>query len=406
MSQTATTRMNYLSERINQMQESATIKMAKMSRELKAQGKDIIDLSLGEPDFDTPQHIKDAAKEAIDKGYTKYTPVPGYPELRKAIAQKFKRDNNLDYSIEQIVVSTGAKQSIANVVMSLINPGDEVLLPAPYWVSYAAIAELAEGKCIEIPSTIDTNFKVTPEQLEKHITAKTKLIIFSSPCNPTGSVYSKTELAGIAEVLKRHPNVFVLCDEIYEYINFTGEKHTSLAEFSDIKEQVITVNGFSKGFAMTGWRLGYIGAPLAIAKACDKMQGQITSGTCSIAQKAGEAALLTDITPSLKMVEQFKIRRDIVYALLKDIPGLKVNLPDGAFYFFFDVSSYFGKTFNGKTLNTPEDISLYLLSEGNIALVSGESFGDKTCLRMSYATSEEKLKEACKRMKEALAKLN
>lgn len=405
MSTPATSTMNYLSERINQMQESATIKMAKMSRELKAQGKDIIDLSLGEPDFDTPQHIKDAAKEAIDKGYTKYTPVPGYPELRKAIAQKFKHDNNLDYSIEQIVVSTGAKQSIANVVMSLINPGDEVLLPAPYWVSYAAIAELAEGKCIEIPSTIDTNFKVTPDQLEKHITPKTKLIIFSSPCNPTGSVYSKTELSGIADVLKRHPNVFVLCDEIYEYINFTGEKHTSLAEFAEIKEQVITVNGFSKGFAMTGWRLGYIGAPLAIAKACDKMQGQITSGTCSIAQKAGEAALLTDITPSLKMVEQFKKRRDLVYALLKDIPGLKVNLPDGAFYFFFDVSSYFGKSYNGKTLNTPEDISLYLLSEGNIALVSGESFGDKTCLRMSYATSEAKLVEACKRMQSAFANL-
>ncbi len=405
MSTPATSTMNYLSERINQMQESATIKMAKMSRELKAQGKDIIDLSLGEPDFDTPQHIKDAAKEAIDKGYTKYTPVPGYPELRKAIVEKFKRDNNLDYTIEQIVVSTGAKQSIANVVMSLINPGDEVLLPAPYWVSYAAIAELAEGKCIEIPSTIETNFKVTPAQLEKYITPQTKLIIFSSPCNPTGSVYSKTELAGIAAVLKRHPNLFVLCDEIYEYINFTGEKHTSLAEFADIKEQVITVNGFSKGFAMTGWRLGYIGAPLAIAKACDKMQGQITSGTCSIAQKAGEAALLTDITPSLKMVEQFKKRRDLVYALLKDIPGLKVNLPDGAFYFFFDVSSYFGKSYNGKVLNTPEDISLYLLSEGNIALVSGESFGDKTCLRMSYATSEEKLTEACKRMKAALAQL-
>lgn len=406
MSQTSATNMNFLSERINQMQESATIKMAKMSRELKAKGFDIIDLSLGEPDFDTPQHIKDAAKDAIDKGFTKYTPVPGYPELRKAIVEKFKRDNNLDYTIDQIVVSTGAKQSIANVVLSLINPGDEVLLPAPYWVSYAAIAELAEGKCIEIPSTIDTNFKVTAAQLEKHITPKTKLIIFSSPCNPTGSVYSRNELAAIADVLKKHPNVFVLCDEIYEYINFTGQKHTSLAEFTDIKDQVITVNGFSKGFAMTGWRLGYIGAPLWLAKACDKMQGQFTSGTCSIAQKAGEAALLTDITPSLKMVDEFRKRRDIVYELLKEIPGLKVNLPDGAFYFFFDVSNYFGKSFNGKELKTPEDISLFLLSEGNIALVSGESFGDKTCLRMSYATSEAKLREACKRMKEAFAKLS
>ena len=397
--------MNQLSDRINQMQESATIKMSKMSRELKAHGHDIIDLSLGEPDFDTPKHIKDAAKDAIDKGFTKYTPVPGYAELRKAISLKFKRDNNLDYSPDEIVVSTGAKQSIANVVLSLINPGDEVLLPAPYWVSYAAIAELAEGKCVEIPSTIDTNFKVTAAQLEAHITPKTKLIIFSSPCNPTGSVYSRAELEAIAQVLKRHPNVFALCDEIYEYINFTGERHHSLAEFSDIKGQVITVNGFSKGFAMTGWRLGYIGAPAWIARACDKMQGQITSGTCSVAQKAGEAALLSDLEPSFKMVAEFKKRRDIVYGLLKEIPGLKVNLPEGAFYFFPDVSAYFGKSYNGTALNTPEDISLYLLREAYVAMVSGESFGDKNCIRLSYATSEEKLREACKRMKEAFAKL-
>lgn len=398
--------MIQLSDRINNMQESATIKMAKMSRELKAQGHDIIDLSLGEPDFDTPQYIKDAAKKAIDKGYTKYTPVPGYPELRKAIVQKFKKDNNLDYTVEQIVVSTGAKQSIANVVLSLINPGDEVLLPAPYWVSYAAIAEVADGKCVEIPTTIDSNFKVTGELLEKYITPKTKLIIFSSPCNPTGSVFSHTELKAIAEVVKKHPNLYVLCDEIYEYINFTGEKHTSLAEFADIKEQVITVNGFSKGFAMTGWRLGYIGAPLAIAKACDKIQGQFTSAPCSITQKAGEAALLGDLTPSFEMVKEFKKRRDIVYSLLKEIPGLKVNLPEGAFYFFFDVSAYFGKSFNGKALNTPEDISLYLLSESKVAVVSGESFGDKNCLRLSYATSEEKLREACRRMKEGFSALN
>lgn len=398
--------MIQLSDRINNMQESATIKMAKMSRELKAQGHDIIDLSLGEPDFDTPQYIKDAAKKAIDKGYTKYTPVPGYPELRKAIVQKFKKDNNLDYTLEQIVVSTGAKQSIANVVLSLINPGDEVLLPAPYWVSYAAIAEVADGKCVEIPTTIDSNFKVTGELLEKYITPKTKLIIFSSPCNPTGSVFSHTELKAIAEVVKKHPNLYVLCDEIYEYINFTGEKHTSLAEFADIKEQVITVNGFSKGFAMTGWRLGYIGAPLAIAKACDKIQGQFTSAPCSITQKAGEAALLGDLTPSFEMVKEFKKRRDIVYSLLKEIPGLKVNLPEGAFYFFFDVSAYFGKSFNGKALNTPEDISLYLLSESKVAVVSGESFGDKNCLRLSYATSEEKLREACRRMKEGFSALN
>ncbi len=402
---TSTATMNQLSDRINQMQESATIKMSKMSRDLKAKGFDIIDLSLGEPDFQTPQHIKDAAKKAIDEGYTKYTPVPGYAELRKAISAKFKRDNNLDYTPEQIVVSTGAKQSIANVVLSLVNPGDEVLLPAPYWVSYAAIAELAEGKCVEVPSTIETNFKVTAAQLEQHITPKTKLIIFSSPCNPTGSVYSKAELEAIAGVLKKHPNVYVLCDEIYEYINFTGERHYSLAEFGDIKDQVITVNGFSKGFAMTGWRLGYIGAPLWIAQGCDKMQGQFTSGTCSVAQKAGEAALLSGLEPTYAMVAEFKKRRDLVYGLLKEIPGLKVNLPEGAFYFFPDVRAYFGKSYNGKTMNTPEDISLFLLAEGNIAVVSGEAFGDKYCLRLSYATSEEKLREACKRMKEAFAKL-
>lgn len=401
----ATATMNHLSDRINNMQESATIKMSKMSRELKAQGHDIIDLSLGEPDFDTPQYIKEAAKTAIDQGYTKYTPVPGYAELRKAIVQKFKRDNNLDYTIDQIVVSTGAKQSIANVVLSLINPGEEVLLPAPYWVSYAAIAELAEGRCIEIPTTIESNFKITAALLEQYITDKTKLIIFSSPCNPTGSVFSKAELEAIANVVKKHPNVFVLCDEIYEYINFTGHKHTSLAEFADIKEQVVTVNGFSKGFAMTGWRLGYIGAPTWIAKACDKMQGQFTSAPCSISQKAGEAALLGDLTPTFDMVKEFKKRRDLVYAALKEVPGLKVNLPEGAFYFFFDVSAYFGKTFNGTALNTPEDISLFLLQEGKIALVSGESFGDKNCLRMSYATSEDKLTEACKRIKASFEKL-
>lgn len=402
---TATATMNYLSERINNMQESATIKMAKMSRELKAQGHQVIDLSLGEPDFDTPQYIKEAAKLAIDQGYTKYTPVPGYPELRNAIVQKFKNENNLDYSVEQIVVSTGAKQSIANVVLSLINPGDEVLLPAPYWVSYAAIAELAEGKCVEIPTTIESNFKVTAALLEKYITSKTKLIIFSSPCNPTGSVFSFAELKAIAEVVQKHPQLFVLCDEIYEHINFTGEPHTSLAGFPEIKEQVITVNGFSKGYAMTGWRLGYIGAPLWLAKACDKMQGQFTSAPCSISQKAGEAALLGEQTTTLEMVKAFKHRRDVVYSLLKEIPGLKVNLPEGAFYFFFDVSAYFGKSYNGHSCNSPEDISLFLLSEAKIALVSGESFGDKNCLRMSYATSEEKLVEACKRLKETLAKL-
>lgn len=387
------------------MQESATLKMAKISRELRAQGHDVIDLSIGEPDFDTPQHIKDAAKKAIDDGYTHYTPVPGYPELRKAIAEKLKRDNGLDYTFDQIVVSTGAKQSIANVVLSLVEKGDEVLLPAPYWVSYSAIADLAEGTSIEIPTTIETNFKVTAEQLEAHITDKTKLLIFSSPCNPTGAVYSYEEMQAISGVLKRYPKVFAICDEIYEYINYTGKSHVSLASFTDIKEQVITVNGFSKGFAMTGWRLGYIAAPLWIAQACDKIQGQVTSGTCSIAQKAAETAVSSDITPTLDMVKAFRKRRDLVYDLLVQIPNLKVNLPDGAFYFFFDVSGYFGKSYNGFTVNSPEDMSAFLLNEGKIGLVNGEAFGDKKCIRLSYAASEEKLREVCTRLKDTLSKL-
>lgn len=397
---------NLLSERINSMQESATLKMAKISRELRSQGHDVIDLSIGEPDFDTPQHIKDAAKKAIDEGYTHYTPVPGYPELRKAIAAKLKRDNNIDYTFEQIVVSTGAKQSIANVVLSLVNKGEEVLLPAPYWVSYSAIADLAEGKSIEIPTTIDTNFKVTANELEKHITPKTKLIIFSSPCNPTGAVYSFDEMKSLAEMLVRHPNVFVICDEIYEYINYTGQPNVSLASFPEVKNQVITVNGFSKGFAMTGWRVGYIAAPLWIAQACDKLQGQITSGTCSIAQKAAEIAVSSDLTPTYNMVKEFRKRRDMVFELLTAIPNLKVNLPEGAFYFFFDVSAYFGKSYNGQTVNNPEDMSAYLLNEAKIGLVNGEAFGDSRCIRLSYAASEEKLREVCKRLKEALAKLS
>jgi aspartate aminotransferase len=396
----------HLSLRIINMQESATLKMAKISRELRAQGHDVIDLSIGEPDFDTPQHIKDAAKKAIDEGYTHYTPVPGYPELRKAIAAKLRRENGLDYNFEQIVVSTGAKQSIANVVLSMINAGDEVLLPAPYWVSYSAIADLAEGKSVEIPTTIETDFKVTPELLEKHITDKTRLIIFSSPCNPTGSVYTHAEMKGIADVLKKHPNIYAISDEIYEYINYTGEPHTSLASFSEIKEQVITVNGFSKGFAMTGWRLGYIAAPLWIAKACDKMQGQITSGTCSIAQKAAETAVSTDLTPTYEMVKAFRRRRDLVYGLLNDIPGLKVNLPAGAFYFFIDVSQHFGKSYNGVKVDCPEEMSAFLLQEAKIGLVNGEAFGDKNCIRLSYAAADEKLVEVCKRLKDALSKLN
>lgn len=387
------------------MQESATLKMAKLSRALRAEGQDIIDLSIGEPDFDTPVHIREAAKKAIDEGYTHYTPVPGYPELRKAIAAKLKRDNGLDYSPEQIVVSTGAKQSLANVVLSLINPGDEVLLPAPYWVSYAAITDLAGGTSTEIRTGIETDFKVNAAALEKHIKPNTRLIIFSSPCNPTGSVYSETELAAIAEMLGRHPEVYVICDEIYEFIDYTGRPHASLARFAAIREQAITVNGFSKGFAMTGWRLGYIAAPLWLAQACEKMQGQITSGTCSVAQMAGIAAATGPLQPTLEMVAEFRNRRDRVYALLNDIPGIKANLPEGAFYFFFDVSSYFGKSFDGNTVNCPEDMSTFLLREAKIALVNGEAFGDDKCLRLSYAASEEKLVKTCERLKEALAKL-
>ncbi|MBS1622960.1 MAG: pyridoxal phosphate-dependent aminotransferase [Bacteroidetes bacterium] len=395
----------HLSDRITHMQESATLKMAKISRELKAQGLDIIDLSIGEPDFDTPQHIKDAAKRAIDQGYTHYPPVPGYPELRKAIAAKLKRDNKLDYTPEQIVVSTGAKQSIANVVLSLINPGDEVLLPAPYWVSYSAIADLAEGRSIEIPATLETNFKVTPAQLEQHITDRTRLIIFSSPCNPTGSVYSHDEMQALAQMLAKHPDVYVICDEIYEFINYTGQPHTSLASFPEIKDRVITVNGFSKGFAMTGWRLGYIAAPQWIAQACDKIQGQITSGTCSIAQMAGVAAATESLQPTYDMVAEFRKRRDLVYGLLSDIPGIKANLPDGAFYFFFDISSFFGKKYGDTVINSAEDMSGYLLREGQIGLVNGEAFGDPNCIRLSYAASEDKLVKVCTRLKEALAKL-
>jgi aspartate aminotransferase len=396
----------YLSKRITEMQESATLQMAKVARALRAQGLDIIDLSIGEPDFDTPVHIRDAAKRAIDEGYTRYTPVPGYPELRKAIAAKLKRDNQLDYTHEQIVVSTGAKQAIANVVLSLINPGDEVLLPAPYWVSYSAIADLAEGKSIEIYAGIESGFKITPALLEQHITSRTRLIIFSSPCNPTGAVYTHAEMEALANTIAKYPSIYVISDEIYEYINYTGLPHVSLAQFAEVKEQVITVNGFSKGFAMTGWRLGYIAAPLWIAKACEKMQGQFTSGTCSIAQMAGVTAISSDLAPTHAMVKEFRRRRDMVHALLSEIPGLKINKPDGAFYFFFDVSAYFGKTYRNYKITNPESLCAYLLQEGHIGLVNGEAFGDINCIRLSYAASDEKLIAVCQRLKEALSKLS
>jgi len=399
--------MNILSNRILNMAESETLAMTAKARELKAQGKDVISLSIGEPDFNTPETVKEAAKQAIDDNFTHYPPVPGYADLREAVCQKFKRDNNLDFKPEQIVVSTGAKQSIYQLVQCLVNPGDEVIIPTPFWVSYKEIVRVAEGKCVYVKTLIENDFKVTPEQLEAAITPKTKLIMFSSPSNPTGMLYSKEELKGIADVVTRHENVFVMADEIYEHINFVG-KHESIAQFSEIKDRVITVNGVAKGFAMTGWRIGFIAAPLVIAKACNKLQGQVTSATCSIAQKATVRAMQMDPTTSediINMRNIFRQRRDMVYQLLCDIPGLKVRLPQGAFYFFPDVSSYYGKSFNGNKIENSTDMAFYLLNEANVATVMGSAFGDDSCIRLSYATSEELLREALRRIKEALANL-
>lgn len=396
--------MQELANRIANLNESATIKMAQMTRELKSQGRDIIDLSLGEPDFETPEHIKAAAKKAIDDGFTHYTPVAGYLDVRQAISEKFLKENDLHYAPEQIVISTGAKQSIINAVMCLVNPGDEVILPTPFWVSYSAMVKLAEGVIVEIPTSVESDFKISPAQLEAAITPKTKLIMFSSPCNPTGTVYTREELKALAEVIIKHENVYVICDEIYEHINFTGQ-HASMAQFDFIYDRVVTVNGLSKAYAMTGWRLGYIGAPLWIAKACDKIQGQYTSATCSITQKASIAALNGDISTTLVMKEAFLRRRDLVFQLLQDIKGLKFNNPQGAFYFFPDVSNYFGKSYNGHTIKNADDMALYLLHEGNISVVTGSAFGDANCIRFSYATSDDKLVEGMKRMKMALEKL-
>ncbi|MBP8916858.1 MAG: pyridoxal phosphate-dependent aminotransferase [Chitinophagales bacterium] len=378
--------------------------MAQMTRELKRQGRDIIDLSLGEPDFETPESIRDAAKKAIDDGFTHYTPVAGYLDVREAIAAKFKRENGLNYTADQIVISTGAKQSIINAVLCLVNPGDEVILPAPFWVSYSAMVKLAEGKIVEIPTNIEGDFKISSEQLEKAITPNTKLIIFSSPCNPTGTVYTKDELLALAEVIRKYENLYVISDEIYEHINFTSA-HASMAQFDFIYDRVITVNGLSKAFAMTGWRLGYIGAPQWIAKACDKIQGQFTSATCSITQRAAIEALNGDLSAADEMKKAFIRRRDLVYGLLKNIKGLKFNLPQGAFYFFPDVSNYFGKRYNDTLIENADDLAMYLLNEGNISVVTGSAFGDKNCIRFSYATSDEKLVEAMRRMEIALEKL-
>ncbi|MEX2379888.1 MAG: pyridoxal phosphate-dependent aminotransferase [Vicingaceae bacterium] len=397
--------MGEVSKRIQNLSESQTIAMAQRSRELKAEGKDIINLSLGEPDFDTPDFIKEAAKKAIDENYTKYTPVPGYLELREAIANKFKRDNNLSYSADQIVVSTGAKQSLANVVMSIINPGDEVIIPSPYWVSYLELVKLAEGIPVYVESTIDTDFKISPEQLRKVMTPKTKMMIFSSPCNPSGSIYSKAELKELAEVIAMKKDFYVISDEIYEHINFVG-KHESLAQFDEIFDQVITVNGVSKGFSMTGWRLGYIGAPKWIAAACSKMQGQFTSGTNSITQRAVITALEADPSVTDEMREAFKGRRDLVLKMLSEIPGIETNKPEGAFYVFPNVSSYFGKkTAKGNTIKDATDFSMYLLNEAQVAVVTGEAFGNPNCIRLSYATSNDQLIKAINRIAEALNQL-
>jgi aspartate aminotransferase len=393
-----------LSDRINSMEESATIGMAKKSRELKAQGKDVISLSLGEPDFFTPQFIKDAAVEALDNNFTMYTPVSGYDDLRESISLKFKRDNGLDYSKDQIVVSTGAKQSIANVVLSIINPGDEVIIPAPYWVSYLEIVKVAEGKSVVVHAGIETDFKITPKQLEDAITPKTRMMIFSTPCNPTGSVYSKDELFALAQVIKKYPNLVVISDEIYEHINFVG-KHESLAQFPEVYNQVVTINGVSKAWAMTGWRLGYIGAPKEIASACDKMQGQFTSATCSITQKAAIAAMKADPIVLKDMIEAFHKRRDLVLSKLNEMDGVKTNVPEGAFYVFPDVSHFFGKSYGQYSIKDSNDLCMYLLDEGLLALVSGDAFGSPECLRISYAASEETLTEAMRRMKNALEKL-
>jgi len=396
--------MSKLSDRITNLTESQTLAMAKKSRELQAKGKDIISLSIGEPDFNTPDFIKDAAKRAIDNNITRYTPVAGILEVRKAIAEKFKRDNNLNYTAEQIVVSTGAKQSIANIILSMVNPSEEVIVPIPYWVSYIETIKLAEGIPVTIPTTVESDFKITPEQLKKAITSKTKMIVFSTPCNPSGSLYNKEELKALAEVIIQYPDVYIISDEIYEYINFIG-KHESIAQFDFIYDRVITVNGVSKGFAMTGWRIGYIGAPLWISQACEKMQGQFTSGACSISQMATMEAVKANPSVTFGMRDAFKKRRDLVLGLLGQIPGIKTNIPDGAFYIFMDISSYFGKSYTNYHIKNSTDLTMYILEEGNVALVSGDAFGDDNCIRFSYATSEDKLIEAVKRVKEALAKL-
>ena len=393
---------SFLSDRINNLQTSATLAMAAKARELKAEGKDIISLSLGEPDFNTPDFIKEAAIQAINDNYNSYTPVDGYAELKEAIIEKFQRDNSLNYDASQIVISTGAKQSLANVALVCLNPGDEVILPCPYWVSYRDIVKIAEGTPVEVKTSIENDFKMTPEQLEAAITPKTKMIWFSSPCNPSGSSYSKEELRALADVLQKHPNIIVVSDEIYEHINFIGE-HVSMAQFDDMYNRTVTVNGVSKAFAMTGWRIGYIGAPTEIARACTKMQGQITSGANCIAQRAVITALKAPVSKIQFMIDKFKERRSLILDLLNNVEGFQCNQPEGAFYVFPNVSAFFGKTYNGKKIENATDLSMYLLEEANVATVTGEAFGNPDCLRLSYAASEENIKEAVKRIQQVLS---
>lgn len=394
-----------LSERVRTLAESETLKMARMARELRAQGYDVISLSLGEPDFDTPYHVKEAAYEALKEGYTKYTPVAGLPELTKAISEKFKRDNHLDYKPEQIVVSNGAKQSIYNICQVLLDPGDEVVLFAPYWVSYWEIVKLSGGTPVPVYAGVEREFKPTPEQLEAALTSRTKFVLFSSPCNPTGTVFSRRELQAYAEVLACHDHVYVVSDEIYEYINFTSE-HVSMGSFPQVRERTITVNGFAKGFAMTGWRLGYMGAPKFIADACSKIQGQVTSGAAAFSQKAGAVALLSDLGPTYAMREAFRQRRDLVLSLLEEIPGIRANHPEGAFYVFPDISDFFGKTDGSVVIQDADDFCDFIMNSAHVGLVSGTAFGDSNCFRLSYAASEAQLREAIQRMKRALQRLH
>lgn len=396
--------MAELSNRLNRLAPSATLAMSQKSSEMKAQGVDVINLSVGEPDFNTPDHIKEAAKKAIEDNFSRYSPVPGYPELRKAIVAKLKNENGLDYSMSEILVSNGAKQSVCNTVMALVNDGEEVIIPAPYWVSYPQMVKLAGGTPVIVNAGFDQDFKMTPEQLEAAITPKTRMLILCSPSNPTGSVYSKEELEALAEVIKRHEGLYVLADEIYEHINYVGH-HESIAQFPGMKERSIIVNGVSKAYAMTGWRIGFIAAPEWIVKGCNKLQGQYTSGPCSVSQKAAEAAYTTSQECVETMRKAFERRRDLIVSLAKDIPGLEVNCPQGAFYLFPKCSSFYGKSYEGRKIETSTDLAMFLLEEGHVATVGGDAFGDPQCFRMSYATSDDNIREAMRRIKETLAKL-